>query len=85
MKPCQCKITIFIRLQPNGRHILYGLHEKSAGNAQVEELLRSMESGCVEELSQLLARLGDEPPADGLSELDELFKDCVETEVKFYR
>lgn len=27
----------------------------------------------------------DQPSADNLTELDELFKDCVETEVKFYR
>lgn len=72
-------------LKPNGAHTLYTLHEKAAGNSQVGELLRSMEADCVEELTQLLARLGDDPSEKSLTELDELFKDCVETEVKFYR
>lgn len=39
-----------------------------------------MEADCVEELDNIIENLGDD-----LSELDELFKDCVETEVKFYR
>lgn len=71
--------------KPNAAHTLYALHEKNANNGQVGELLRRMEADCVEELVQLLARLGDQPSADNLTELDELFKDCVETEVKFYR
>lgn len=47
---------------------------------QVEELLRNMEAECVEELETVIGRAGKD-----LSEFDELLKDCVETEVKFYR
>lgn len=39
-----------------------------------------MEADCIEELETLFESLGTD-----LSELDELMKDCVETEVKFYR
>lgn len=62
-------------------HTLYSLHSKAAkeGN-EVQNLLRNMEADCVEELDNIIENLGDD-----LSELDELFKDCVETEVKFYR
>ncbi|KAG5896878.1 hypothetical protein JTB14_033519 [Gonioctena quinquepunctata] len=62
-------------------HTLYSLHAAAAkkGNS-VQELLRNMESECVEELETVVERVGED-----LSELDELLKDCVETEVKFYR
>lgn len=39
-----------------------------------------MEADCVKELEEVIENVGDD-----LSEFDELFKDCVETEVKFYR
>lgn len=57
------------------------IEEKSSAG----EVLRNMESNCVDELAMLIERLGENPSADTLTELDELFKDCVETEVKFYR
>lgn len=39
-----------------------------------------MEADCVNELDEVIENAGED-----LSEFDELFKDCVETEVKFYR
>lgn len=39
-----------------------------------------METNCVKELESVIENAGED-----LSEFDELFKDCVETEVKFYR
>ncbi|KAF5271317.1 hypothetical protein FQA39_LY08115 [Lamprigera yunnana] len=65
----------------NEPHTLYALHSEAVkqGN-QVQDLLRNMENDCVEELNNVIDNIGDD-----LSELDELFKDCVETEVKFYR
>ncbi|KAF2880622.1 hypothetical protein ILUMI_25562 [Ignelater luminosus] len=68
--------------QKNAPHTLYSLHAeaiKKEGN-QVQNLLRNMEADCVTELEGVIENLGED-----LSELDELLKDCVETEVKFYR
>ncbi|XP_050512396.1 secernin-3 [Diabrotica virgifera virgifera] len=68
---------------PEEPHTLYLLHHSAlekSNKDDVQDLLRSMEAECVEELEQVMERVGDD-----LSELDELFKDCVETEVKFYR
>lgn len=39
-----------------------------------------MEAECVQELENVIENVGED-----LSEFDELLKDCVETEVKFYR
>lgn len=64
-------------------HTLYTLHSSALqknNKEEVQELLRNMEEECVQELGSVLDRIGDD-----LSELDELLKDCVETEVKFYR
>lgn len=79
-----CNIFYF---QSNEPHTLYELHAKAliANNAQVRETLCQMEKDCVIELQELIIRLGENPQEDDLVELDELFKDCVETEVKFYR
>lgn len=73
--------------QTNEPHTLYALHSKALTNEnkQVRETLCQMETDCVEELEQMLSRLKENPSDDSLAELDELFKDCVETEVKFYR
>lgn len=62
-------------------HTLYSLHSEAAkkGN-QVQELLRNMEAECVQEIETVIENVGED-----LSEFDELLKDCVETEVKFYR
>ncbi|CAD7093222.1 unnamed protein product [Hermetia illucens] len=47
---------------------------------KVGDLLKSLEETCYEELNSFLIK---HPEAN--SELDELMKDCVEAEVKFYR
>lgn len=60
--------------------MLYKLHDEAKNKADVQELLRQMEADCVKELEEVIESVGDD-----LSEFDELFKDCVETEVKFYR
>ncbi|CAG9853915.1 unnamed protein product [Phyllotreta striolata] len=64
-------------------HTLYTLKSSAmqkSNKEEVLELLRNMEIECVKELDTVIERIGDD-----LSELDELLKDCVETEVKFYR
>ncbi|CAH1108877.1 unnamed protein product [Psylliodes chrysocephalus] len=64
-------------------HTLYSLQSsamKKSNREDVLELLRNMEAECVQELELVIERVKDD-----LSELDELLKDCVETEVKFYR
>lgn len=68
-------------LSENEPHTLHSLHSEAIRKgSQVQSLLRKMEEECVEELNTIINSLGED-----LSELDELFKDCVETEVKFYR
>jgi secernin len=57
--------------------LLRQLHAKKNWE-QVGELLKSLEKSCVNEIDGYL----DNVPID---ELDELLKDCVEAEVKFYR
>ncbi|XP_065164277.1 secernin-1 [Atheta coriaria] len=65
----------------NEPHVLFSLHQAAINKQDdVQSLLRSMEQNCVEELDGVIDTLGDD-----LSEFDELLKDCVETEVKFYR
>ncbi|XP_045472231.1 secernin-3 [Harmonia axyridis] len=62
-------------------HTLYSLHSEAfKKGTDVKELLRTMEANCVNELESVLQNVKED-----LSELDELLKDCVETEVKFYR
>lgn len=58
-------------------HKLYQQRDWSA----VGNLLRSLEDACVTEMTRTLTEMG----SIGNSELDELLKDCVEAEVKFYR
>ncbi|XP_055375362.1 secernin-2 [Condylostylus longicornis] len=47
---------------------------------KIGDLLKSLESTCIDEVNQFLSE-NPEPN----QELDELMKDCVEAEVKFYR
>lgn len=58
---------------------LHRLHAQRNG-AKVGVLLRSLEESCVQEVHNFLS--ASEAP---VQELDELLKDCVEAEVKFYR
>lgn len=60
--------------------LLHKLYQQRNWSA-VGNLLRSLEDACVEEMTRTLSEIG----SIGNSELDELLKDCVEAEVKFYR
>ena len=60
--------------------ILYKLHSNRNWDA-IGILLRSLELTCVDEVKRFL----NENPGTPNQELDELMKDCVEAEVKFYR
>lgn len=60
-------------------HGLYKLHSVGALGKSLE-MLKDMETCCVQEVQQFIASDSNINP-----ELDELMKDCVEAEVKFYR
>lgn len=65
--------------------MLYSLHLKH-NNTQSDgifEVLQKMEEKCLDELSEFLNKYAE--GSGVLEELDDLMKDCVETEVKFYR
>lgn len=73
------KISPLTKVPPDNTHtLLHKLHAQRKP-AAIEDL-KALEAGCVEELNTYLA---EHPTAD--EELDELMKDCVEAEVKFYR
>ncbi|XP_039970900.1 secernin-1 [Bactrocera neohumeralis] len=73
------KISPLTKVPPDNTHtLLHKLHAQRKPNA-VEDL-KALEAACVDELNAYLA---EHPTAD--EELDELMKDCVEAEVKFYR
>ncbi|KAL9698581.1 hypothetical protein quinque_002022 [Culex quinquefasciatus] len=60
--------------------LLHKLHGNRKWEA-VGDLLRSLEGTCVDEVNRFISEHSGEPN----QELDELMKDCVEAEVKFYR
>ncbi|XP_055644860.1 secernin-1 [Toxorhynchites rutilus septentrionalis] len=60
--------------------LLHKLHSSRKWE-QIGDLLKSLESTCVEEVNRFISEHSGEPN----QELDELMKDCVEAEVKFYR
>lgn len=66
------------------RHNLYKLHAivNSSSNNKVISLLQEMEQNCLEEVEKFLEDFHEGQP---LTEVDELLKDVVETEVKFYK
>lgn len=67
-------------------HNLYKLHAKnneSPNKETILKLLREMENQCVVEMNEMLNKL--KLGSTSIDEFDELMKDCVETEVKFYR
>lgn len=75
----QPKISPLTKVPSNCQYtLLYKLHAQRKPTSV--DNLKSLEASCVEEVS---AYLTDYAEADG--ELDELMKDCVEAEVKFYR
>lgn len=64
--------------------MLYNLH-MNLGNTQTNfrTILLNMELKCSEELFQFIETFNKSD--NSLEELDDLMKDCVETEVKFFR
>ncbi|EDW81036.1 uncharacterized protein Dwil_GK11840 [Drosophila willistoni] len=73
------KISPLTQVQPEAElTLLHKLHNQKKPAAL--EHLRSLERSCVDELNNYFS-LQDHPS----EELDELLKDCVEAEVKFYR
>ncbi|XP_062561532.1 secernin-1 [Armigeres subalbatus] len=60
--------------------LLHKLHNNRKWE-NVGDLLTSLESTCVDEVNRFICEHSSEP----IQELDELMKDCVEAEVKFYR
>lgn len=66
-------------------HLLNKLHAAATKNStsnKVTPLLQDMELNCLEEVEKFLE---DYMEGQSLSEVDELLKDIVETEVKFYK
>ncbi|XP_069695187.1 secernin-2 [Periplaneta americana] len=66
--------------QVDRAHNLYKLHAGASESAR--SLLKDMELNCVAEVNKFL---DDFAPGQSLSEVDDLLKDVVETEVKFYK
>lgn len=74
------RISNYTRIaDDDDKTVLEKFHEKRRWNL-VGDLLKSLEASCVEEVQTFLSE-HSEPN----SELDELMKDCVEAEIKFYR
>lgn len=65
--------------EQSGPETLLAKYHGSRDWDRVGGLLQSLEATCVTEMKEMLTASTD------LSELDELMKDCVEAEVKFYR
>ncbi|KAL1116894.1 hypothetical protein AAG570_005363 [Ranatra chinensis] len=83
-KISQHTVSPTIENDPDRRHTLYRLHEAvvmSGGGDRVLAQLRGMETACVGEVDRFV----DKTPDHNLPEVDELLKDVVETEVKFYK
>ncbi|KAL3282937.1 hypothetical protein HHI36_006095 [Cryptolaemus montrouzieri] len=75
------KHTVCPENDKSAPHTLYSLHADAfKKGTDVKNLLRNMEADCVKELELVI-----ENTKEDLSEFDDLLKDCVETEVKFYR
>lgn len=75
------KISPLTKVQEGeSQTLLHKLHSNRKWE-NVGELLRSLESTCVDEVNGFISEHSGEPN----QELDELMKDCVEAEVKFYR
>ncbi|KAL0277175.1 UNVERIFIED_CONTAM: hypothetical protein PYX00_004541 [Menopon gallinae] len=66
------------------RHSLYRLHAIASKSAETKviSLLQEMEQNCLEEVEKFLEDFEEGQP---LTEVDELMKDVVETEIKFYK
>ena len=63
-------------------HRLYRLHAAALrSHPERHEQVRGLERRCVPELDQFLEQF----TADQAGELTDLFKDCVESELQFYK
>lgn len=88
--PDPAKVVPRFQTPVDREHTLYRLHaavtaEASGGSEcpPVLKLLRQMEDDCVAEVEAFVD--GFSRGEGDLSEVDDLLKDCVETEVKFYK
>lgn len=65
------------------KHNLYRLHEAAVLNRiEIVSQLQKMEEGCVQEMKEVTCKFKS---GQNLDEFDELLKDVVETEIKFYK
>ncbi|KAK6634917.1 hypothetical protein RUM44_000164 [Polyplax serrata] len=81
------KVSLYSKSPEEGDrcHLLNKLHAAATKNStsnKVTPLLQDMELNCLEEVEKFLE---DYMEGQSLSEVDELLKDIVETEVKFYK
>lgn len=74
------KISHLTKIPENENQTIIQKFHKNRKWNQVGELLKSLEGACVEEVESFLS-----DHTEPNSELDELMKDCVEAEIKFYR
>lgn len=75
------RISPLTAAQPDGTTTLLHKLYQQRDWAAVGSLLRSLEDACVDEMTRTLSEM----KGIANSEFDELLKDCVEAEVKFYR
>ncbi|XP_014366385.2 secernin-2 [Papilio machaon] len=71
--------------EPRREHHLYKLHAKyqaKENSEMITKILREMEDSCLSEIEEFLSNF--DPENTSLEELDNLMKDCVDTEVKLY-
>ncbi|CAF4753132.1 unnamed protein product [Pieris macdunnoughi] len=69
--------------EANREHFLYSLHSKyvlRTNNEKITEILKGVEDECLQEITSLIQN----HTSDETSEIDELFKKCIETEIKLY-
>ncbi|GLG94223.1 Secernin-2 [Gryllus bimaculatus] len=82
--PDPAKVLPRFQSKVDRAHNLYKLHAAATSkeDSNVIALLQEMELNCVAEVETFLA---DFKPEQNLAEVDDLLKDIVETEVKFYK
>ncbi|XP_026275801.1 secernin-2 isoform X1 [Frankliniella occidentalis] len=86
-EPDPAKVLPRFQTTVDRSHPLYKFHkdatsESNPNRNEVISKLRSMEEGCIAEVQAFLDKF---EPGQPLSEMDELLKDIVETEIKFYK
>ncbi|CAH0402028.1 unnamed protein product [Chilo suppressalis] len=77
--------TISSTEEKKREHHLYKLHAEhvlKSGNTKISKVLQDMEQGCLAEIDEFTKKF--ENGQSNLEELDDLMKNCVETEVKLY-